>query len=45
MLFLWVIKDNLPARRFYEVNGFKESGDTQLIEGTNKIDMCYELIL
>lgn len=44
-LFLWVIKDNLPARRFYETNGFKESGDTQLIEGTNKIDMCYELIL
>ena len=44
-IFLWVIRDNLPERRFYEANGFKESGDTQLIEGTNKIDMCYELIL
>ena len=39
-IFLWVIKDNLPARRFYETNGFKESGETRLIEGTNKIDMC-----
>lgn len=44
-IFLWVIKDNLPARRFYETNGFKESGETRLIEGTNKIDMCYEMVL
>ena len=44
-IFSWVIKDNLPARRFYETNGFKESGETRLIEGTNKIDMCYEMVL
>ena len=44
-ILLWVIKDNLPARRFYETNGFKESGETRLIEGTNKIDMCYEMVL
>ena len=44
-IFLWVIKDNLLARRFYEVNGFNETGETRLIEGTNKIDMCYEMIL
>jgi len=44
-IFLWVIADNLAARRFYEANGFRESGATCLIEGTTKTDMCYELIL
>ncbi len=44
-IFLWVIKDNLTARKFYEANGFKENGQTCLIEGTDKIDMCYELRL
>lgn len=44
-IFLWVIKDNLLARKFYEANGFKENGQTCLIEGTDKIDMCYELRL
>lgn len=44
-IFLWVIEDNLPARKFYENNGFIPSGKTCLIEGTNKTDMCYELIL
>lgn len=44
-IFLWVIKDNLPSRKFYEANGFKENGETCLIEGTSKIDVCYELIL
>lgn len=44
-IFLWVIKDNLSARKFYEANGFKENGQTCLIEGTDKIDMCYELVL
>lgn len=44
-LFLWVIEDNLPARKFYENNGFIASGETCLIEGTTKTDMCYELIL
>lgn len=44
-IFLWVIKDNDSARKFYEANGFKESGDICVIEGTSKIDVCYELIL
>jgi len=44
-IFLWVIKDNFTARRFYEANGFEESGETRMIEGTDKIDMCYELLL
>lgn len=44
-IFLWVIEDNLSARKFYENNGFFASGKTCLIEGTTKTDMCYELIL
>ena len=44
-IFLWVIEDNLSARKFYENNGFVASGKTCLIEGTTKTDMCYELIL
>ena len=45
IIFLWVIEDNLSARKFYENNGFIASGETCLIEGTTKTDMCYELIL
>ncbi len=44
-IFLWVIEDNLSARRFYENNGFIANGKTCLIEGTTKTDMCYELML
>lgn len=44
-IFLWVIEDNLSARKFYENNGFIANGETCLIEGTTKTDMCYELIL
>ena len=44
-IFLWVIEDNLSARKFYEKNGFVATGETCLIEGTTKTDMCYELIL
>ena len=44
-IFLWVIEENLSARRFYENNGFMPNGKTCLIEGTTKTDMCYELIL
>lgn len=44
-IFLWVIEENVPARRFYEANGFRQNGQTCLIEGTSKIDMCYELML
>lgn len=42
---LWVIKDNRNARRFYEVNGFIDSGKTCIIEGTTKEDCLYEYIL
>lgn len=41
-IFLWVIKDNLEARSFYEKNGFAATGEEQLIEGTDKLDKCYE---
>lgn len=42
-MFLWVIEDNVSARAFYEANGFRPTGDTCIIEGTTKTDMCYEL--
>ena len=41
-IFLWVIKDNMAARSFYEKNGFEATGEEQLIEGTDKLDSCYE---
>jgi putative acetyltransferase len=41
-IFLWVLEENLSARRFYEANGFCASGETCLVEGTDKVDMCYE---
>lgn len=44
-IFLWVLKDNLTARRFYELNGFYPNGRERLIEGTNILDMCYERML
>ena len=44
-IFLWVIKENMSARSFYEKNGFVPTGEEQLIEGTDKLDMCYERIL
>ena len=44
-IYLWVVEENLPARRFYEANGLKSSGATCLIEGTDKTDMCYEMKL
>lgn len=44
-IFLWVIKDNLSARRFYEKNDFHVNGMEQLIEGTNVMDVCYEMRL
>lgn len=42
-IFLWVIKENLQARKFYEANSFVATGETCLIEGTDKLDMCYEM--
>lgn len=44
-VFLWVIKENHPARRFYEANGFVSDGREQPIEGTDKLDVYYELAL
>lgn len=44
-VFLWVIQENLAARRFYEAQGFVATGETCLIEGTDKVDMCYALWL
>ncbi len=41
-IILWVIKDNEKARKFYERNGFINSGETRIIEGTDKIDCRYE---
>jgi len=41
-IFLWVLEENGSARRFYEANGFRASGETCLVEGTDKVDMGYE---
>ena len=43
-IFLWVLEENISARRFYEANGFQASGEACLVEGTDKVDMCYEYI-
>lgn len=40
---LWVIKDNMNARNFYEENGFVNSGKTCIIEGTVKEDCFYDI--
>lgn len=42
-IFLWVLEENVFARGFYEANGFHASGETCLVEGTCKVDKCYEL--
>lgn len=44
-IFLWVLEENGSARRFYEANGFHASGETCLVEGTDKVDMCYEFVM
>lgn len=44
-IILWVIKDNVKARKFYETNGFVNSGKTCIIEGTDKEDCCYEYFI
>ena len=41
-IFLWVLEENGSARRFYEANGFRASGEICLVEGTDKVDMGYE---
>lgn len=44
-IFLWVIKDNLPARKFYEQSGFAADGQEKLIEGTQVTDKRYVMEL
>lgn len=44
-IFLWVLEENMSARQFYEAVGFRANGETCLVEGTNKVDMCYEYFL
>lgn len=44
-IFLWVLEENGAARRFYEANGFRASGEICLVEGTDKVDMGYEYVL
>lgn len=41
--FLWVLRENRNAQRFYEKNGFTPSGDTCLSEimGEQLTDLCY----
>ena len=39
-----IIKDNAGARKFYEMNGFANSGETRIIQGTAKEDCCYEYV-
>lgn len=43
---LWVLEDNKKARRFYENNGFKNTGNTRVIcRGDSYVQMQYELNL
>jgi putative acetyltransferase len=44
-IFLWVLEENGSARKFYEANGFCASGESCFVEGTDKVDMCYELVI
>lgn len=41
---LWVLKDNIEARNFYENNGFKNTGKTRMIyRGANYVQLQYEI--
>lgn len=40
-IYAWVLKENAPARRFYERNGFTADGREGLVEGTTAYHMCY----
>lgn len=44
-IFLWVIKNNLSARKFYERNGFAADGQEKLIDGTQVTDKRYVMEL
>lgn len=41
-IILWVLKDNVRAQEFYKKNGFVDSGETRIVEGTGKVDCRYE---
>jgi putative acetyltransferase len=41
---LWVLEDNMRARRFYERRGWRENGDTRVVEfPPNPLDIGYSL--
>jgi GNAT superfamily N-acetyltransferase len=41
---LWVLEDNSRARRFYERRGWRENGDTRVVEfPPNPLDIGYSL--
>ncbi len=44
-IFLWVLQENVSARRFYEANGFRATGESCVVEGTDKIEIGYEMLL
>lgn len=40
-IYAWVLKENAPARRFYERNGFAADDREELAEGTKEYLVCY----
>lgn len=40
-IFLWVIKENVSARKFYESNGFIENKKQRFVEGPPVIEIQY----
>ena len=36
---LWVLEKNMDAIAFYKAHGFIESGEKQLVEGTEEIEI------
>lgn len=40
-IYAWVLEENIPARRFYERNGFVADGRHGIVEGTTARNMCY----
>lgn len=43
-LVLWVLEENVKARRFYEYNDFKSTGNTRVIQrGNQYVQLQYEL--
>lgn len=44
MIFLWVLKENVKARHFYDKSGFKETGETRMIHrGNEYVQIKYEM--